>query len=109
MIHNGEASFITARRENGPEGQMSELRLEDRGWRAPLGTAFLLLTLAATVTLVDPRRELLTWDDGWAYARSVALLLKTGHYKLDIGAANTPVQIALAAFASKIFGYSLTS
>ena len=33
------------------------------------GAAFLLLVLAAVTVLLDPRRELLTWDDGWAYAR----------------------------------------
>ena len=87
---------------------MRDLHLAAPRWRRFGGTAFLLLVLAAVTVLLNPRRELLTWDDGWAYARSVVTMLESGRYALDNwAAANTPVQIALAALESKIFGYSL--
>jgi 4-amino-4-deoxy-L-arabinose transferase-like glycosyltransferase len=64
--------------------------------------------LAAVTIVLDPRRELLTWDDGWAYARTVATLVDSGHYALDAwSVANMPVQVGLAALLSEIFGYSL--
>ena len=94
---------------NGPAliVKMRDLRLTAPQWRLSGGSAFLLLVLGAVTVLLNPRRELLTWDDGWAYARSVATMVQTGRYVLDNwAAANTPVQIALAAFECKIFGYS---
>jgi 4-amino-4-deoxy-L-arabinose transferase-like glycosyltransferase len=61
------------------------------------------------VVVVNPLRELLTQDDGWAYARSVKHLLETGEYRLDSwAAANMPVQIYLATGLARIFGYSLS-
>jgi hypothetical protein len=46
---------------------------------------------------------MLSEDDSWAYARMVEHLLKTGKYELDArSAANMPVQIYLAAAASKV-------
>ena len=58
----------------------------------------MIIVFAAIVTIVNPFRELLTHDDGWAYARSVKHLLDTGEYRLDSwAAANMPVQIYLAA------------
>ena len=88
--------------------KMRDLRLTAPQWRLSGGSAFLLLVLGTVTVLLNPRRELLTWDDGWAYARSVATMVQTGRYVLDNwAAANTPVQIALAAFECKIFGYSL--
>jgi 4-amino-4-deoxy-L-arabinose transferase-like glycosyltransferase len=59
--------------------------------------------------LINPFREMLSEDDSWAYARMVEHLLKTGKYELDAwSAANMPVQIYLAAAASKVAGYSLS-
>lgn len=73
------------------------------GW--PLAITTLLLAIA----IVDPAREILTQDDGWAYARSVEHLLATGRYALDQwSAANMPAQIYFAAGLAKVFGYSLT-
>src|SRR5690242_10893141 len=64
---------------------------------------------AALVGIVDPIREMMTEDDGWAYARSVEYLLKTGHYRLDAwSAANMPVQIYFAAGLAHVFGYSMS-
>ena len=72
---------------------------------AGLVAAGLLLALL----VVNPLRELLTQDDGWAYARMVERLLKTGEYRLDAwSAANMPVQIYLAAGLAEVFGYSLS-
>lgn len=77
-----------------------------RAAAGPLGVAAALL-LACVI--VDPFREILTHDDGWAYARSVEHLLATGAYRLDAwSAANLPVQIYLAAGFSELFGYSLS-
>jgi hypothetical protein len=78
-------------------------------WRAiaPLAGVMACLLLAAVI--INPFREMLSFDDGWAYARSVEHLLRTGEYRLDAwSAANMPVQIYLAAALSKIFGYSLS-
>jgi len=80
-----------------------------RPWRAAW-IAFLVLApaLAVAIAIVDPLREFLSQDDGWAYARMVEHLLKTGEYRLDAwSAANMPVQIYLAAGLAKVFGYSL--
>src|SRR5438552_1400359 len=74
-------------------------------------TAFLILApaLAMAIAIVNPLREFLSQDDGWAYARMVEHLLKTGQYRLDAwSAANMPVQIYLAAGLAKVFGYSLS-
>lgn len=69
----------------------------------------LALSLGLAVVLVDPMREFMSQDDGWAYARSVQHLLATGDYRLDAwSAANMPIQIGLAGLASHAFGYSLT-
>ena len=65
--------------------------------------------LLCAVVIVDPLREFMSQDDGWAYARSVEHLLRTGEYRLDAwSAANMPVQIYLAAGLAEIFGYSLS-
>jgi hypothetical protein len=78
----------------------------------PLRTAwiaclFLAPALAVAIAIVDPLREFMSQDDGWAYARMVEHLLKTGEYRLDAwSAANMPVQIYLAAGLAKVFGYS---
>ena len=59
--------------------------------------------------LVDPLRDFMTQDDGWAYARSVQNLLATGRYQLDAwAAANMPVQVYIAAGVAKLAGYSAT-
>ncbi len=69
----------------------------------------LVLVFIVLVAIVDPVREMVTPDDGWAYTRSVRHLVQTGSYKLDQwAAANMPAQIGLAAAASFLFGYSLT-
>ena len=73
------------------------------------GPAFLIVAaLLCAVVIVDPVREFMSQDDGWAYARSVEHLLRTGEYRLDAwSAANNPVQIYLAAGLAEIFGHSL--
>jgi 4-amino-4-deoxy-L-arabinose transferase-like glycosyltransferase len=75
------------------------------------GALLLVIAVFATiVAIVNPARELLTQDDGWAYARSVKHLLETGEYRLDSwAAANMPVQIYFAAGVARIFGYSLST
>jgi hypothetical protein len=66
-------------------------------------------TALAAIAIVNPFREFLSQDDGWAYARSVEHLLRTGQYRLDSwSAANMPVQIYFAAGLAKVFGYSLS-
>jgi 4-amino-4-deoxy-L-arabinose transferase-like glycosyltransferase len=78
-------------------------------WKRQRPLLLVIIVFAAIVTIVNPFRELLTHDDGWAYARSVKHLLDTGEYRLDSwAAANMPVQIYLAAGLSKVFGYSLS-
>lgn len=78
-----------------------------------LGHRSALAVLAGAVVLalaiVDPFREFLTQDDGWAYARTVERLLATGEYRLDDwAAANMPVQIYLTAGLAEVLGYSLS-
>lgn len=73
------------------------------------GDVLLIGAVLAAAVIVNPIRELLTWDDGWAYARSVFTLITTGRYQLDQwSAANMPVQIGIAAVLAKLFGYSFT-
>jgi hypothetical protein len=68
-----------------------------------------LFVVTAATIVVNPIREFMSQDDGWAYARSVEYLLKTGEYRLDAwSAANMPVQIYLSAAFAKLFGYSLS-
>jgi hypothetical protein len=72
------------------------------------GPGLLVLALLLAIIVVNPFREMLPDDDGWAYARSVQHLVATGQYRLDPwAAANMPVQIYLAAGLSKLAGYSL--
>ena len=78
-------------------------------WNMPAAAALVGVGFLLAVALVDPTREFMTQDDGWAYARSVEHLLRTGEYRLDAwSAANMPVQIYLAAALAKVFGYSFT-
>ena len=71
--------------------------------------ALLAVALLAACIVINPFREMCTWDDSFAYARMVQHLLSTGHYRLDSwAAASMPVQIYLAAGLAKIFGYSLS-
>jgi Dolichyl-phosphate-mannose-protein mannosyltransferase len=78
-------------------------------WRAMAPLAGVTACLLLAIAIVNPFRELLSADDGWAYARSVQHLVSTGEYRLDAwSAANSPVQIYLAAALSKIFGYSVS-
>ena len=74
------------------------------------GPALLIVAaLLCAIAIVDPVREFMSQDDGWAYARSVEHLLRTGEYRLDAwSAANLPVQIYLAAGLAEMFGYSLS-
>lgn len=83
----------------------------DRGVVPDHRASALLVAAAvlAAVLIVDPMREFMSQDDGWAYARSVEYLLRTGEYRLDAwSAANMPVQIYLAAGLAKVFGYSFS-
>jgi 4-amino-4-deoxy-L-arabinose transferase-like glycosyltransferase len=69
----------------------------------------MIVVFAAIILIVNPVREMLTADDGWAYARIVEHLLHTGEYRLDAwAAANMPAQIYLAAGLARIFGFSLS-
>src|SRR5262245_42738553 len=77
--------------------------------RTYFGLYVLLLVLVIEILLVNPLREILTADDSWAYALSVRHLVETGEYKLhDWASVNMPVQIYLAGFLAKTFGYSFT-
>jgi 4-amino-4-deoxy-L-arabinose transferase-like glycosyltransferase len=71
--------------------------------------ALIAVALFLAAIIINPFREMCTWDDSFAYARMVQHLLSTGHYQLDAwAAASMPVQIYLAAGLAKIFGYSLS-
>jgi hypothetical protein len=74
------------------------------------GLCLLLLLLVLVALFVNPIREAMTGDDGWAYALSVRTLHETGKYHLhDWAAANMPVQIYLGALFAHLFGYSFTA
>ncbi len=76
--------------------------------RRAAGPGVLVAGLLLAIIVINPFREMLPDDDGWAYARSVQHLLATGEYQVDAwAAANVPVQIYLAAGLSKLVGYSL--
>jgi hypothetical protein len=69
----------------------------------------LLLLFVLAVGFVNPVREIMTGDDGWAYALSVRHLLATGEYRLHNWAtANMPTQIYLGALLAHAVGYSFT-
>jgi hypothetical protein len=75
--------------------------------RRHLGLVLLFLALLAAVFFINPIREMVTEDDGFAYARTVQHLLETGEYRLDSwSAANMPTQIFFATGLAKVFGYS---
>jgi hypothetical protein len=77
--------------------------------RKVVGPAVIVGGLLLAAIVINPFREMLSQDDGFAYARSVQYLLATGKYRLDSwSAANMPVQIYLAAGLSKLIGYSLS-
>ena len=77
-------------------------------WKYP-GLCLLLLLFPLIVAFVDPVRETMTGDDGWAYALTVRHLLTTGEYRLhDWAAANMPMQIYWGALLADVFGYSFT-
>jgi len=95
--------------ETGPIASAAGMSVTPRPGRTAW-IAFLVLApaLAVAIAIVDPLREFMSQDDGWAYARMVEHLLKTGEYRLDAwSAANMPVQIYFAAGLAKVFGYSL--
>ena len=78
-------------------------------WRAVVPLVGVGGCVLVAAMIINPFREMMSLDDGWAYARSVEHLLQTGQYRLDAwAAANMPVQIYLAAGLSKIVGYSLS-
>ena len=77
--------------------------------RTRFGLYTLLLVVVLVVILVNPLREIMTADDGWAYALSVRHLVETGQYKLnDWASVNMPVQIYWVGFLAKLFGCSFT-
>ena len=77
-------------------------------WKYP-GLCLLLLLFPLIVAFVDPVRETMTGDDGWAYALTVRHLLTTGEYRLhDWAAANMPMQTYWGALLADVFGYSFT-
>jgi len=82
----------------------------DESWpKRGAGPCFVIAGLLLAIIVINPFREMLSQDDGFAYARSVRHLLATGKYRLDPwSAANMPVQIYLAAGMSKLIGYSLS-
>ena len=47
------------------------------------GPGLLVLGMLLAIIVINPFREMLPGDDGWAYARSVQHLLATGKYRLD--------------------------
>src|SRR5258707_5239083 len=110
-------SFSPARDEpkhdsvSAQPGPSPPTTLFSRGdWRRKVGAPGLVAAgLLLAMIVINPFREMLSEDDGWAYARSVQHLLATGKNQLDTwSAANMPVQIYLAAALSAVFGYSLT-
>src|SRR5207248_6846407 len=77
--------------------------------RTRFGLYTLLLVLTTLIVFVNPVRNALTADDSWAYCLGVRHLLDTGEYRLhDWAGVNMPVQIYLATFVAKLFGYSFT-
>jgi 4-amino-4-deoxy-L-arabinose transferase-like glycosyltransferase len=69
----------------------------------------IIVFFLAIVAIVNPFRELLTQDDGWAYARTVKHMVETGEYHLDEWATGSmPSQIYLGAALARMFGYSLS-
>lgn len=73
------------------------------------GPKLILAAFLLSIVAINPFRQLLGDDDGWAYARTVEHLLATGRYQLDSwSAANMPVQVYGAAGLSRVFGYSLS-
>ena len=91
-------------RDQALKGDSAPTRTAGR-WRAMAPLAGVAVCLLLAVVIINPFREMLSLDDGWAYVRSVEHLLRTGQYRLDAwAAANMPVQIYLAAGLSKIFG-----
>src|SRR5437763_2885967 len=94
-----------ARRTALPAGSPGLVGRRAWAWAALAIPAAVLLA----ALIVDPFREFLSQDDGWAYAHSVERLLASGRYELDSwSAANMPVQIYFAGFLAKLFGYSLS-
>ena len=77
--------------------------------RTHFGLYTLLLVVVLAIVFVNPLREIMTADDGWAYALSVRHLVETGEYKLhDWASVNMPVQIYWVGLLAKLFGYSFT-
>jgi 4-amino-4-deoxy-L-arabinose transferase-like glycosyltransferase len=75
--------------------------------RKYLGLYALLLVVVLAIAFVNPLREIMTADDGWAYALSVRHLVETGEYKLnDWASVNMPVQIYWVGHLAQLFGYS---
>ena len=92
----------------GDRGDRERTRHVGR-WRAVVPLVGVGGCVLVAAMIINPFREMMSLDDGWAYARSVEHLLQTGQYRLDAwAAANMPVQIYLAAGLSKIVGYSLS-
>ena len=80
-----------------------------RAWSEQRALLVLAVAFIFLVLVVDPWREMMTQDDGWAYARTVQRLLESGRYQLDEwSAADMRVQVYLAAGLSKLFGHSLS-
>lgn len=95
---------------NSPQAQALQSPAGAPGspWSRLAGPALLACAIVLAVLIVNPFREILTEDDGWAYARTVQHLLATGRYELDAwSAANMPVQVYLAAALARLTGYSL--
>lgn len=73
------------------------------------GLSLLLLFFLFVVWFVNPIREMMSGDDGWAYALTVRALYQTGKYRLhDWAAASMPVQIYLGTLFAQAFGFSFT-
>ena len=73
------------------------------------GLYLLLLFFLFVVWFVNPIREMMSGDDGWAYALTVRALYQTGKYQLhDWAAASMPVQIYLGTLFAQAFGFSFT-
>jgi hypothetical protein len=68
------------------ENQLAGRQMKDTKTRWPaviVILAFVILAFVIIAVVVNPFPELLTQDDGWAYARSVEHLLDTGEYHQD--------------------------
>jgi Dolichyl-phosphate-mannose-protein mannosyltransferase len=109
QVQNANNDALIGRYGATGGGHLLAVSFCGRNWLKKAAVPGLLVAgLLLAMIVINPFREMVSDDDGWAYARSVQHLVTTGKYQLDPwSAANMPVQIYLAAGLSKLAGYSL--